>query len=164
MTHVPKIFPQVSELDLEEDLAVFFDPDDDIGLVDEETTDVRPLGFTWQFDFNAHDLDFAGGNPPVVYELGTINEWISHTINTEQFETPIFGSDIGTVINDLIGNIIDSYVLITVEEELTRAINIHDRISAVNVSAVFPVGHNIYGFLSYAIDNDDGSASLIQLR
>lgn len=164
MTHVPKIFPQVSELDLESDLAEFFDPDDDVGLIEPDPADVLPYGFTWVFDFNANDLDFSDGDPAKVTGLGTVNEWISHTINTEQFETPIFGPDIGTNINQLIGEVIDSYILTRVRAEIVDAISVHDRISAVNYANAFAITNNVYSYLSYATDNDDGSGALLQLR
>lgn len=165
LADTPIIFPQVSDLDSQSTLSEFFDPDDDVGLVDPDPSELKPYGFTWKFDFNANDLDFSvGGNPAKVRDLGTVNEWITHTINTEQFETPIFGSNIGTVINDLVGDIIDSYLITRVKDEIVDAVSIHDRISAVTFAIAFAVSTNIYGFLSYATDNEDGSSNLIQLR
>jgi hypothetical protein len=160
MADVPDIFPQ-DELD---DVFDSFDPDDDIGLVDTASEVPIPYGFTWQYDFNKEDLDFTAGNPPIVRELGVVNEWILHTLNTERFETPIFGEDIGTSIFSLIGSVLDPYVMSRVRQEVVNAIDIHDRVEEVTFISAFALKGNIYAYLSYQTDDTIDGQALVQLR
>lgn len=152
------LFPQGDE-EFEE-----FDPDDDIGLIDTEFEVPLPYGFTWAYDFNSEDLDFSAGNPPILRDHKVVNEWIRHTINTEQFETPILGSDIGTAVNDLIGTLLDPYVMNRVRDEIHEAITIHDRIEEVTHIMTFSVMGNVYTYFSYETDDEIEGQSLIQLR
>lgn len=159
MAHVPEIFPQDNDTDVFSE----FDPDDDVGLLDTESEEPEPYGFTWAYDFNAEDLDFSTGDPLKVYELGTVNEWIMHTINTEQFETPIFGPNIGTDINDLIGDILDSYVLNRVTEEIEVAIAVHDRIDTVEYILAFSIKGNVYCYFAYETDDSLAGQGVIEV-
>lgn len=160
MAEEPEIFPQ-SELD---DVIIDFDPDDSVGLQDTSFTSPLPYGFTWQYDFNKEDLDFTGGNPPKAYGLGAVNEWITHTINTERFETPIFGDAIGTDIFKLIGEVLDPYVMSRVSKEIKGAIEAHDRIVEVTFISSLAIKGNIYVYFTYVTDEDLEGQSLIQLR
>ncbi len=132
-------------------------------MLDTEFEEPIPYGFTWAYDFNAEDLDFSGGNPPRVSGLGTVNEWISHTINVEQFETPIYGSNIGTKINFLIGSTLDPQTISEVKNEIEEAISIHDRIDEVSHVGAFAIHGNLYTYFSYETDDTIGSQALIQL-
>ena len=160
MAETPELFPQPGDDDILED----FDPDDDLGLQDTVVEEPRPYGFTWRFDFNKEDLDFSNGDPPKVTGLGTVNEWISHTINTEIFETPAFDGDIGTPIFKMIGSVLDGYMTQRVKDEIIKAVNIHDRITDVTDVQVFSLGGNIYGFFTYETDDTIQSPALFELR
>jgi len=160
MADTPDIFPQ----DEEDDVLDDFDPDDDIGLVDTGIETPIPYGFTWQYDFNEEDLDFSRGNPPVVRELGTVNEWILHTMNTEKFETPIFGEAIGTNIFSLVGEVLDSYVMARVRQEVVAAIEQHDRITEVTYISAFSIKGNVYAYVSYQTDDTIDGQALVLLR
>jgi len=160
MAETPDIFPQ----DEDDDVFDEFDPDDNLGLVDTASSDPLPYGFTWQYDFNAEDLDFSRGNPPVVSGLGTVNEWILHTVNVEKFETPIYGDGIGTNIFSLIGEVIDPYVMARIRQETVAAIEVHDRIEEVTYIAAFAIKGNVYAYLSYQTDDSIDGQALVQLR
>lgn len=160
MADTPDIFPQ----DEEDDVLTDFDPDDDIGLVDTGVENPIPYGFTWQYDFNNEDLDFSRGNPPIVRDLGTVGEWILHTVNVELFETPIYGEAIGTDIFKLVGEVLDPYVMSRVSQELTAAIEKHDRITEVTFISAVAIKGNIYAYVSYQTDDSIDGQALILLR
>lgn len=160
MAEIPDLFPQVEAADLVED----FDPDDDVGLIDTEVEEPVPYGFTWGFDFNKGDLDFSAGNPPKHSEQGVVKEWIYHTINTEQYETPIFGPDIGTNIFTLIGSVLDNYTVTQVSAEIESAISVHDRITDVIYITAFAVTNNVYTYFAYETDDGLVDQQLQQLR
>ncbi len=156
---IPELFPQLEPGDTAED----FDIDDDLGLVDTEFTAPTPYGFTWKFDFNKEDLDFSAGDPSRIKGKDTLNEWITHSINTEQFETPIFGADIGTNIFKLIGGHLDTYAMQRVRDEIIEAVSVHDRIVSITSIIVFSIGGNVYAHFSYLTDDDIEGQSLLRL-
>lgn len=164
MSHVPKIFPQVNDLEFEGDVSEFYDVDDEVGLIDTAPVEPLPLGFTWAFDFNSGDITFVGGNPPIVRGVNAVNQWIQHTLSTEQFETPIFGGDIGTALTGLIGDPLDAYTSARVRQEIVDALTMHDRISEVLYINAFELGTNLYSFVSYSLDEIDNGTALLQLR
>lgn len=156
---IPELFPQAEPGDVVED----FDIDDDLGLVDTQFDAPVPYGFTWKYGFNAEDLDFSSGDPTRIKGKDTLNEWITHTINTEQFETPIFGADIGTKIFKLIGGHLDTYAMQRVRDEIIEAVSVHDRIESITSILVFSIGGNVYAHFSYLTDDDIEGQSLLQL-
>jgi len=156
---IPELYPQVETGDLVEN----FDPDDDLGLSDSDFTEPVPYGFTWKFDFNAEDLDFSNGDPSVLKGQDTLNEWITHTINTEQFETPIFGADIGTTIFSLIGQHLDTYVMQLARDQILEAISVHDRIDSIDTIITFALSGNMYAHFSYTTDDEVSDQSLLQI-
>ena len=160
MATTPEFLPQ-DELD---DVFDEFDPDDDVGLIDTQSEVPRPYGFTWTYDFNAEDLDFSAGNPPIVAGLGTVNEWILHTINTERNETPIFGSTIGTDIFSMVGDLLDPYVITRVQQEVKTAVEVHDRIEEVEFISAVGIKGSIYAYLLYITDDTLNGQALIQVR
>lgn len=156
---IPELFPQGEPGDTVDD----FDIDDDLGLVDTEFDAPVPYGFTWKYDFNAEDLDFSSGDPVRVKGKDTLNEWITHSINTEQFETPIFGADVGTQIFKLIGGHLDTYAMQRVRDEVLEAVAVHDRVESITSILIFAIGGNVYGHFSYLTDDDIEGQSLLQL-
>jgi len=161
MAETPSFLPQSED----DDIFDAFDVDDDVGLVDTDLS-ARPIpyGFTWKYDFNKEDLDFTTGNPPKTRELGVVNEWILHTTNIERLETPIYSSNIGTDVFSLVGNVIDSYVMARVNQEVQNAIEVHDRIDEVDYISSFSIKGNIYSFFSYITDDTLDSQALVQVR
>jgi hypothetical protein len=161
MADTPDIFPQEEEDDIFDE----FDPDDDVGLVDTDSS-VQPIpyGFTWTYDFNKEDLDFSAGNPAKAYDLGVVNEWITHTTNIERFETPIYSEDIGTDIFSLVGNLLDAYVISRTNQELIKAISVHDRIDEVTNIYSFALKGNIYTFFTYTTDDTIDGQALIKVN
>ena len=160
MADTPKIFPQ-SEYD---DVYDEFDLYDDIALSDSESGAPLPYGFTWAYNFEKGDLDFAGGDPVLVMDSDVIKEWILHTVNTERFETEIFGEAIGTSINSLYGGVIDAYVLARIKQETEKAVRAHDRVMSVDFITTFSSKNNVYSYLSYVTDDSVTSDTLLRLR
>lgn len=161
MAEEPDFIPQLEEFDIAED----FDPDDDVGLVDTVVEEPLPYGFTWKYDFNGDQgLDFSRGNPPITRGHGTLHEWITHTINTQQFETPIFGSDVGTQIYSLIGSTLDSYILSLCKEQIIDAVTVHDRVEEITDIMVFAIKGNTYAYFMYETDDSLEGRALFELR
>ena len=155
----PDIFPQPEIADLVD----FFDVGDDLGLTEVDASEPLPYGFTWKFGFNQEDLDFSSGNPPLAKGHAALDEWITHTINTEQFETPIFGADIGTIIFSLVGSHLDTYIMQRCRDEILSAISVHDRIETINSIITFAINGNVYAHFSYSTDDEIEGQSLLQI-
>ena len=153
------IFPE----DADDDIIELFDPDDDIDLTDTDEDEPVPYGFTWTFDFNREDLDFSRGDPPKVSGIRTVGEWITHTLNTELFETPIFDGDIGTDIFKLIGDGLDAGVIQEVEEEILEAILVHDRITDVTTEKIVALGTDIIGIFRSMVDDGTTDVTVVQV-
>lgn len=159
MAEEPEIFPQSED----DDVIADFDPDDSVGLLDTEFTEPLPYGFTWAYDFNKNDLDFSKGNPTKLSGLNTVNEWITHTLNVEKFEVPIYENAIGTDIFKLVGDTIDTYVMSRVTSEVRDAIEAHDRITEVNYISALSIKGDIYVYFTYLTDRDVEGQAFVQL-
>lgn len=160
MAEVPEIFPQ-SEID---DVYDAFDPYDDIALVDPAQEEPLPYGFTWKYNFDKGDLDFSNGDPPVLSSIGTVNEWILHSINTERFESFLLGENVGTLINSLFGSVIDQYILARIRQELVKLVEAHDRIQEVEYVSAFSLKNSVYAFMTYNTDDGVNGQAILQLR
>ena len=153
------IFPE----DADDDIIELYDPDDDLDFVDSGDNTPVPYGFTWVFDFNGEDLDFSKGNPAKVTGTDVVNEWISHTLNTEVFETPAFDGDIGTNIFKLVGQGLDNYIVGRVEAEILSAIEVHDRIVDVETQKIFALDTDVYGIFRYITDDGLDATTVVQV-
>jgi hypothetical protein len=148
------IFPTIE--DSEE--AEFFDASLEEDTLNEVAEPSLPYGFSWAFDFTAGDILLdRRGNTRVVSERRTLHEWIGHTLSTERYETPIYGGDIGTIINRLIGAEVasDPHTMAVVEEEITEAIKVHDRVASIDKIALIPLDYEIFVYMR--LQTDDGS-------
>mgnify|MGYP003348716285 CR=1 FL=1 len=88
---------------------------------------------------------------------------MAHTISTEQFETPIFGPDIGTNVNKFIGNIIDSYTISKVKDEIVEAVSLHDRVVSIEYVNAFSIVNDVYVIFGYTTDDADFGVVLMEL-
>lgn len=145
------LFPEFEDDDDIEEFAL----DDDIDE-DEESQPPLPYGFTWRFDHNAGDIFLSPrGEAVKVYTTETVIEWIQHTLAVKRFETPIYGTAVGTDIHDLLGlKANDQYVLSRIRSEIEEAISEHDRVIAVEVAEIFPLEDAIYAYVTF--ETDDG--------
>ena len=145
--------------DFEDDLEEFA-PDEDL----EESADIlpaQPYGFTWRFDLAAGDIMLDdGGNALTVEGIGTVMEWINHTLGITRFETSIYGTDIGTDLNSLIGSKEDEYILARSKREITEALLKHDRITEVEVTEVFTIAHALYALVEFSTDDEERASAL----
>lgn len=136
--------------------AEFYDGNLDEDVLNETTALPIPYGFTWAFDFSAGDIALDNqGNTQRVEGHRTLHEWIGHTLSTERYETPIFGGDIGTIINKLVGEktAADPLTLSTVEREISEAIRVHDRVAQIENFAVIPLDHDIFVYMRLLTDD-----------
>ena len=88
---------------------------------------------------------------------------MAHTVNTEQFETPIFGPDIGTNVNSLIGTIVDSYTVSKVKDEVLEAVSLHDRVESIDYINAFYIDNSVFVYFSYTTDDITTSSVLMEL-
>ena len=152
------IFPE--SIEESDDDAEFIDPDVDEDFLSEDEESPKPYGFTWKFDFNKGDISFdESGNTKVLEGQDTVREWMAHTLNTERYETTIFGGDIGTDINSLIGTLhaADSDTISEVESQIREAVLVHDRVESIERLVIFPFEDDIFAYFKYV--TDDGAES-----
>lgn len=148
-----ELFPSIDDADVSD--FAFEDPSIELLLDDLTVAPKIPLGFSWRFDFNKGDLATdSRGEFVRMEDEAVLRDWVGHTLNTERWETPIYGGDIGTDINGLIGakNAGDSQTMAEVQAEIVEAVNVHDRIQQVYVLGVFAIGYDIYASFQYTTD------------
>jgi hypothetical protein len=146
------IFPVFDEV---ED-AEFVDANLDEDFIDDELELPDPYGFTWKFDFTKGDIftdDY--GNMATVSDHDCLREWIAHTLSVEKFETPIYGGDIGTSINEIVGaySTMDAQAMRLVEDDIKSAIGVHDRIESVERIAAIPLEYDMFVYMRYVTDD-----------
>mgnify|MGYP006202121551 CR=1 FL=1 len=149
---MPDIFPTIEEATD----AEFFDGDLNENTLNPDVAIPRPYGFSWKFDFTAGDFFVdQQGNMRVVREHDCLHDWIGHTLSTERYETPIFGGDIGTVINRLVGEELasDPHTIAVIEREIREAIMVHDRIVQVQSLAVIPIDYEVFVYMRFLTDD-----------
>lgn len=160
------LFPDIDDLDVDDF------PLNDVGdeyLSEEENAEEPepiPYGITWKFDFNKGDLHTDNSGQFLIVEgRDTLHEWVSHTLNTWRWETPIFSGDIGTEIPNLIGAraTIDGGTLARVEEEIITALILHDRIDKVGVEALIPIDYDIWAIFRYSTDDQITSREVVNV-
>lgn len=125
---------------------------------EEEVEEPIPYGTTWKFNFDIGDMyTDSNGQFSIVSEHDTLHEWIAHVLNTEKYETPIFLTETGTLINLLIGEAItvDGQLMVEVAEEIASAIIKHDRIIDLKVISVIPITYDMYVIFSYETDDSE---------
>lgn len=149
---MPDIFPTIEEATD----AEFFDADLNEDNLNPDVAVPRPYGFSWKFDFTSGDFFVdQQGNMRVVREHDCLHDWIGHTLSTERYETPIFGGDIGTVINRLVGEELasDPHTIAVIEREIREAIMVHDRIVQVQSLAVIPIDYEVFVYMRFLTDD-----------
>ena len=151
-------FPNID--DLEAEFPEFNSPGDEFIAEEESNEDAppEPYGISWKFDFNKGDMyTTSSGKFVETSLLDTLHEWVGHVLNTERWETTIFSGDIGTEINSMIGarNTHDAATLARIEEEVLRALHIHDRIDTLTMLTVLPVAYDIYTVFQYSTDDGE---------
>ncbi len=141
-------FPSFDDDALEE-----YVPDEDIDL-DEEVQPPTPYGVTWRFDFDAGDIYISdSGENQLLSDIETVKEWIKHTLSIRRFESPVYGTDIGTDLQDLVGTKDSEFVLARIAQEIREAVSAHDRIVSCEVLRVFHIGDAAYAFVSFETDD-----------
>lgn len=151
-------------LPIEDDELETFTVDE--GVVESgEYDEVLPYGTTWKFDFAAGDIYLNDrGQTTLVSDIDTVNEWIFHTLSVVRFESPIYGGDIGTDIDSLLGaSILDEYTRSRIEQEITEAIAVHDRISEVHLVRTFPLGRDLFVYVQYLTDEGETTDVVVNL-
>jgi hypothetical protein len=149
-----RIFPTTEGADD----AEFYDVAIDEDFLNEEVEEPEPYGFTWRFDFASGDIftDKYGRFIRIGTDRETLHEFVSHTLATERFETPIYGGDIGTDINHLIGRLRadDPHTISLVEREIKNAIMVHDRVAKVEKVAVIPLDSDLFVYIRIVADDE----------
>lgn len=148
----------------EDDNAEFIDSNLDEDFIDTEPDVAQDYGFTWKFDFSRGDIFLDSfGNTAEVSGHDCLREWIGHTLGTERWETPIFGGDIGTELNMLIGasHTLDPIAIATIEKEIKEAIEVHDRIDRVERIAFIPIDYDVFVYLRYTTDDAQGLEEVV---
>jgi hypothetical protein len=147
-----ELFPDIEDIDEAEFLDTF--PDED--FLEEEAEPPLEFGITWKFDFTTGDVFTDDvGRMVIVSEEATLHEWLGHTLNTERFETPIFGGDIGTDINEIIGaeSTFDPYTSAIIEDDFRETILVHDRVDTVETVAVIPLDYDMFVYMRVITDS-----------
>jgi len=161
---VPDIFPSITDVTVDD--FPLYQPGNDFLEAEATVVPPEPYGFTWKFDFTKGDLwTDSSGQFLEVEQRNTVHEWVSHTLNTWRWETPIFGGDIGTEIHNFIGvnTTIDGGTLARVEEEIIEAVSVHDRIDAVGVVVLIPVDYDIFCVFRYSTDDSITSTEVVNV-
>lgn len=144
------IFPEFSD-----ELADYA-PDLDL-TQDVEVQAPLPYGTMWAFDLETGDLALAdSGETRVVTGPETVKEWAYHALKLERFESPLYDDKAGTALADLFGVRESASVNSFIRKEVEDALLQHDRVTSVDASLVFSVGHEGYVYVEY--ETDDGEA------
>ncbi len=152
------VFPEFEDDSLED-----FVPDDDLDQ-DEEVQPPLAYGTTWLFDFDEGDIYLSNkGETPLVSGMETLKQWIRHTLSIRLFESPIYGTNVGTDLHTLIGSKNEAYAALRLKKEIAEALLSHDRIISADVETVFKIGHVAYAFVAFETDDSERQELLLTL-
>lgn len=79
---------------------------DAVAQEQEAMTATRPeteIGMGFAFDWQNQRLKMQDGTPVLVYGVAAIKEWVQLVVRTRQGRSPIYPTDFGAPVQDLIG-------------------------------------------------------------
>lgn len=124
---------------------------------------LRPFGRGWAFDHQQGEFVMHGSSPAVVSGLTQLTVWIEKTLRTARFAHVIYTDEYG-VDNpwEGIGFPFSSRIGARIAKNVTDALTVHDRITAVQDFQFDGVGTSQL-FVSFSVITDDPDATPLAL-
>lgn len=126
----------------------------------------QPMGRTWLFDFNNNDFVIEGGTPKK-WDGGETNDyvliaqWIMRALNTERYRYDVYPDWYGVELQPVwMGDLVGIPALNHVRNEVTSAIMMHDRVTAVDNVEVAEDGGTITLSCDVFLDNHEKAYGL----